>query len=386
MLDIGSPETRAATQTAEQAAAARSTTTRRKAMLGIAAAVLVAGLGYGAYDVLIGSRHVSTDNAYVGAYTASVTPMISGQVAEVGVSDAQAVRTGDILFRLDDRDARIALAQADADLAKMRRQFGRTAASGSALSAQIGARDADIARARAQMIAAQADAVKARVDYQRRSTLQRTGAVSGDELTSASSALANADAALGAARAGMAQAIATRQSAQGDLAANRALTSGVTANTNPDVLAAQARVDAARLDIARTVVRAPVSGVVTRRTIQVGQRLAAGAPAMLIVPTEQAFVDANFKEGQLAKVRPGQKVTMTSDLYGGDVVYHGRVVGFSGGTGSSFALIPAQNATGNWIKVVQRLPVRIALDPRELAKNPLRVGLSMEADVELAKD
>jgi membrane fusion protein, multidrug efflux system len=384
MLDTTSPESIADIENADKATKAKAT--RKKALIGIAGAVLLAGLGYGGYEFFVGSQHVATDNAYVGAYTATVTPMIGGQVADVAVADAQTVRKGDILFRIDDRDTRIALAQAEADLAKMRRQFGQTSASGSALSAQIGARDADIAKARAQMVAAQADVAKAQVDYQRRATLQRTGAVSGDELTSASSALANANASLGVARAGMAQAIATRQSAQGDLGANRALTSGLTANTSPDVLSAQARVDAARLDVDRTIVRAPVAGVVTRRMIQVGQRLAAGANAMMIVPTTEVFVDANFKEGQLSKVHPGLKVTLTSDLYGGGVVYHGRVVGFSGGTGASFALIPAQNATGNWIKVVQRLPVRIALDARELAKNPLRVGLSMDVDVELTKD
>jgi len=384
MLDNTSPEKLAEVAAAEKAAKAKGT--RKKALLGIASVVVLGAAGYGAYDHFIGSRHVSTDNAYVGAYTATVTPMIGGQVTDVAVGDAQTVRKGDILFRIDASDARIALAQAEADLAKMRRQFVQTSASGNALGSQVGARDADIVRARAQVVAAAADVTKAQVNFQRRQALARTGAVSGDELTSSTSSLANAQAAMATAQAGLAQAQATRQSAEGDLAANRALTSGVTASTSPDVLAAQARVDQARLDMSRTVVRAPVAGVVTRRTIQVGQRLAIGAPAMMIVPTEQVFVDANFKEGQLAKVRPGERVTLKSDLYGSDVVYHGRVTGFSGGTGSSFALIPAQNATGNWIKVVQRLPVRIALDARELAQNPLRVGLSMEADVDLAKD
>ena len=138
----------------------------------------------------------------------------------------------------------------------------------------------------------------------------------------------------------------------------------------------------ALLDLQRTVILAPVDGVVTNRQVQVGQRISAGSPVMTIVPVNSVFVEANFKEGQLSKVMPGQKVELTSDLYGKDVVYHGRVSGFSGGTGSAFALIPAQNATGNWIKVVQRLPVRIALDPAELAKHPLRVGLSMEATIE----
>jgi membrane fusion protein (multidrug efflux system) len=152
---------------------------------------------------------------------------------------------------------------------------------------------------------------------------------------------------------------------------------------NPQVLVARAERDQAQVDLDRTVMRAPVEGVVSRRDVQVGQRVQAGATLMVIAPIAEAYVDANFKEVQLAKVRPGQPVTLTSDLYGGGVKYHGHVVGFSGGTGSAFAIVPAQNATGNWIKVVQRLPVRIALDPLELARRPLRVGLSMTADIDV---
>ena len=164
--------------------------------------------------------------------------------------------------------------------------------------------------------------------------------------------------------------MSSRGAAEGDLAANQALTRGTTVGTNPDVQAAQARVDQAQLDLSRTVIRAPVDGVVTGRAVQVGQRLAPGAMIMRVVPIRQLYVDANFKEGQLAHVQPGQKVEVTSDLYGSNVVYHGTVAGFSGGTGAAFALIPAQNATGNWIKIVQRLPVRITLDPRELNAHP----------------
>ncbi|EQB09850.1 hypothetical protein L288_05415, partial [Sphingobium quisquiliarum P25] len=176
---------------------------------------------------------------------------------------------------------------------------------------------------------------------------------------------------------------ATRGAAQGQLAANDALVRGLSAETDPAVLAAKAKVENARLDLQRTVIRAPIDGVVTRRQVQVGQRVAQGTPIMTIVPLHQVYVDANFKERQLRRVRIGMPAEVISDLYGGDVVYHGKVVGFSGGTGSSMALIPAQNATGNWIKVVQRLPVRIALDPKELAAHPLRVGLSMEAEIDL---
>ena len=166
-------------------------------------------------------------------------------------------------------------------------------------------------------------------------------------------------------------------------AANEALIAGSTIDTSPEVAAAKAKLQQARLDLERTVIRAPIDGIVTNRQVQVGQRIAAGTPVMTLVPIGKVYVDANFKEGQLSKVKPGQRVELVSDLYGGDVVYHGRVAGFSGGTGSAFALIPAQNATGNWIKVVQRLPVRITLDPAELSKHPLRVGLSMEAKIDV---
>ncbi len=357
---------------------------RRKLLSIIGIAVLAALLIYGAWYFLVGSRTISTDNAYVGADTASVTPMVSGQVIEVAVADTQVVRKGDVLVRLDDSDARIALAQAEADLAKARRLFGQTAATSSALAAQVQARSAEEGRARAQLFAAQAEYAKASVDLERRRKLAPGGAVSGDELSSATSAFAAARANLDLTRAGISQAGAIRNAASGELAANNALISGTTVGSSPDVLAAQARLDLARLNLDRTVVRAPIAGVITRRAVQTGQRVASGAPLMLIVPIEQVYVDANFKEAQLARLRVGQPVTLTSDLYGSDVEFHGKVVGMSGGTGSSFALIPAQNATGNWIKVVQRLPVRVALDPRELRAHPLRVGLSMEAEIDVS--
>lgn len=364
--------------------AQKPNTLRKRLLGGIAGAVLLAGVGYGGWYVLVGSHHISTDNAYVGADTASVTPMVAAQVAGVAVSDTQTVRKGDILVQLDDSDARIALAQAEAELARARRQYGQTSATSTALAAQVDARNADIARARAQLVSAQADYEKARVDLARRQRLAPNGAVSGEELTSATNGFASAKAALELARAGVAQASSTKGAASGELAANNALISGTTAATAPEVLAAQARVAQAQLDLQRTVIRAPIDGVITRRSVQVGQRVAPGAALMLIVPVGQLYVDANFKEGQLTRVKVGQPVTLKSDLYGGDVEYHGKVVGLSGGTGSSFALIPAQNATGNWIKVVQRLPVRVALDPKELQAHPLRVGLSMDAEIDVS--
>ncbi|WP_448661941.1 HlyD family efflux transporter periplasmic adaptor subunit [Sphingomonas sp. CJ20] len=357
---------------------------RKKLLGGIGAVVLVAGIGYGAWYTLVGSHYISTDNAYVGADSASVTPMVAAQVKSVAVADTQAVRKGDVLVQLDDSDARIALAQAEAELARAGRQYGQASATSTALAAQVQAREADITRARAQLIAAQADYDRARIDLERRRKLAPNGAVSGEELTSATNAFATARANLELARAGVAQASSTRGAATGQLEANNALISGTTAKTAPEVLAAQAKVEQARLDLSRTVIRAPIDGIVTRRNVQVGQRVAPGTQLMLIVPVGQLYVDANFKEGQLTKVKVGQPVTLTSDLYGGGVEYHGKVVGLSGGTGSSFALIPAQNATGNWIKVVQRLPVRVALDPMELQAHPLRVGLSMDAEIDVS--
>jgi membrane fusion protein, multidrug efflux system len=348
-----------------------------------AAAALTAGGTY-AYSSLVGAQHVVTDNAYVGADVAQVTPLIGGPVREVLVQDAQMVRRGDVLVRLDDTDARIALARAEAALAGAERQVRSLVATDSGLAARISASLADQARAGAQIAAAQADLDKARIDLQRREALAASGAVSGDELTVARNAHNSALANLRAAQATQAQAAAGRDAAAGTRAANRALIANGDVGTNPDVLAARAAVAQARIDLARTVIRAPIDGVISKRQVQVGQRVQPGSPLMAVVPIQSAYVDANFKEVQLAKVRPGQPVELVSDLYGEDVVFHGRVVGFSGGTGAAFALVPAQNATGNWIKVVQRLPVRIALDPAQLRKHPLRVGLSMTADVRVS--
>ena len=338
--------------------------TRRLWLTRLAMVVGAAALIWGLWYLLIGRNHVGTDNAYVNAEVAQVTPLIPGQVVAVNVSDTQPVKAGDVLVRLDDANARIMYEQAAAELARVRRMFRQTSATSNALSAQLDARRADIARA-------EADYEQARIDLDRRLALQPSGAVSGEELTTARKAFA-------AARAGLAQARSNQGAAAGELAANQAMISGSTVETDPMVLAAKAKLASAQLDLDRTVIRAPVDGIVTRRQVQVGQRVAQGAPIMMIVPLDKVYVDANFKERQLRRVKPGQPATLTADIYGGGVEYHGRVVGFSGGTGSAFALIPAQNATGNWIKVVQRVPVRIALDPKELAEHPLRVGLSME--------
>lgn len=339
-----------------------------------------------AWYVMFGRNYVSTDNAYVNAEMAQITPLISGQAIEVLVKDGQAVKRGDVLVRLDPANANIAVAQADADLAEARRRFRQTVASSSALSARVVAGGADIDRARASLRDAQAGYEKASIDLQRRQALAASGGVSGEELTAARAGLASAQAALATARAGVSSAQASRLSASGELEANQALVRGSTEDTDPGVLAAKARLRNAQLDLERAVIRAPVDGIVARRQIQLGQRVNQGAPIMTIVPIGQVYIEANFKERQLRRVRVGMPAEVTVDLYGGDVVYHGRVVGIYGATGSSMALIPAQNATGNWIKVVQRLPVRIDIDPKDLREHPLRVGLSTEATIKLAGD
>ncbi|MCJ2184392.1 efflux RND transporter periplasmic adaptor subunit [Novosphingobium sp. 1949] len=357
---------------------------RKSLFAALACGVLLAAGGYFAYDHFVASRHVETDNAYVGANTAQVTPLVGGPVRDVLVDDTQRVKRGDVLVRLDDTDAKLAYARAQAQFATARRKVEGLMATDRGLAAQIASRTADQMRAKAQLVAARSDLDKAKIDLQRREALMSSGSVSGDELTIARNALATAQANLAAARATDAQMSANRDTAIGDRDASQALIARTTVETNPEVLAARAELDQARVNLERTVIRAPVDGIVSRRQVQVGQRVQPGQTLMVVVPLQAAYVDANFKEVQLAKVRPGQTVTLVSDLYGDAVRYKGRVVGFSGGTGAAFAVVPAQNATGNWIKVVQRLPVRIALDPKQLAEHPLQVGLSMTADIDLS--
>lgn len=355
---------------------------RNKMLRILALVVLAAALIWGAWYFLTQSGRVHTDNAYVGADSAVVTALVSGPVKEVRVAGTQAVKKGDILVILDDSDAKLALADAEATLRQARQRYGQAGANADAARARVSARSADVSQAQARLRDANATVAKARAELARRESIAGTGAVSGEELSAARAALASATAARDLAAAGIASAEATRGSASGDLGAAEALVRGTTIQTAPDVAAAQARFEKAELDLARTVIRAPVDGIVTNKQVQVGQRIAAGAPIMMIVPIDTAYVDANYKESQFEDIRIGQPVELTSDYYGGDVVFRGKVVGIAGGTGAAFSLIPAQNATGNWVKVVQRLPVRIALDPKELKAHPLRVGLSMEATID----
>lgn len=356
---------------------------RRKRLLTIILIiVVVAAAAWGIWYLVTQAGRVETDNAYVGADVAQVTALVSGPVAHVRVSGTQTVKKGDVLVVLDDADARVDVATAEAALVQAQQRFGQAAAQVGSARAKLASRGADIAQARARLAEANAGLERARVELARREALAGSGAVSGDELSAARAAYATARASRDLAAAGIVSAQATSASADSDVAASEALVRGTDIATAPDVAASRARLAGARLGLARTVIRAPIDGVVTNRQVQVGQRIAAGAPIMTLVPVASAYVDANFKESQLRGVKPGQRVKLTSDYYGGSVVFHGRVVGFSGGTGAAFALIPAQNATGNWVKVVQRLPTRIALDPYELRMHPLRVGLSMTATID----
>lgn len=354
---------------------------RKKLFLILGLAVLKLGAGYYGYTWM-NSGEIETDNAYVGADTASITPLVTGHVARVLVSDSESVRAGQPLVILDQTDARLALAEAEAAYDQARRRVAGYQATSRQLSAQIAMRGADASRASAEIASAAAAVERTRLEFTRRTTLAETGAVSGEELSGARSAYDQARAGLAAAQAARSQASASQAAAAGQRDANEAMIAGAGIDGNPEVEAARARLERARLDLQRTIVRAPVAGIVARRQVQVGQRVAPGAALMSVVPIQNAWVDANFTEGELAEVRPGQRVELHADLYGEDVIFHGTVMGLGGGTGSAFALIPAQNATGNWIKVVQRVPVRIHLNPDELARHPLRVGLSMTARID----
>ena len=332
---------------------------RRKLWLAIATGVfVVVGAAYGAYWAKVLRYSQSTDDAYVNGNVVQITPQISGTVVSIGADDTQFVKAGQQLVRLDQADAKVALDQAEAQLAKTVREVRNLFATTAQLQASVEVRQTDLATAQN--------------DLERRAQLGKSGAVSGEELQHAREAVKAAQSALSA--------------AQQQLVANRARIDHTTLEDHPDVRNAAAAVRNAYLNYARTVLPAPVSGYVARRNVQLGQRVGPGAMLMAVVPLDQVWVDANFKEPQLAGMRVGQPVTLTADLYGNSIRYHGKVAGFGAGTGSAFSLLPAQNATGNWIKIVQRVPVRIALDPHELAANPLQIGLTMKAEVNVRND
>lgn len=329
---------------------------RRRAMILFTVLLLLALAGYGIWKLFFAGHTETTDDAYVAGNVVQVTPQVAGTVLAIHADDTERVRAGMPLIELDRRDAEVALDQAKAQLAQAVREVRTLYANSAALQASAALRAADLERARD--------------DLRRRQELAGTGAVSREEIEHAKSAVAGARSALEAARQ--------------QLASNQVLTDRTSLATHPAVQRAAAQVEAAYLAHARSVIPAPIDGYVARRAVQVGQRVAPGAPLLSVVPLDSLWVDANFKEVQVASMRVGQPVVLHSDLYGSDVVFHGKVVGLSAGTGSAFSLLPAQNASGNWIKVVQRIPVRVALDPKELAEHPLRIGVSMEATVDVA--
>ena len=355
---------------------------RKRLIIGFVVALVVIGLLWWIWKAFLAPSTEETDNAYTNVELSQVTPLTGGPVKAVNVVNTQAVQAGQVLVVLDDTDQRLAVNQAAAALEAARRKVRQVIANDASLAGQVSMQEAAIETARANLVEAQSNLDKANLDVKRRRILAGPGAISAQELSDSLTLQRNAQAALTEARSKLKQAEAGASAATGARVANRALFDDTTIETNPEVLAAKARLDAAQVDLSRTVIRAPVAGVVDQRKVDVGQRVQAGVPVMVVVPINSMYVDANFKEGQLRDVKPGQPVKLTSDLYGSNVVYHGRVQGFGGGSGSAFAAIPAQNTTGNWIKVVQRLPTRIALDPKELQQHPLRVGLSMTVTVD----
>ena len=343
---------------------------RKKVLLSMLGVVLVAGLGWTAYEWLVASHYESTDNAYVQGNVIQITPQIGGTVMAILADDTDFVKAGQPLVKLDPADARVALDQAQANLAQAVRQVRSVYANNDSLKAQIVWRETDVAKA-------QSEIGRATEDLNRRQLLVQSGAVSREELQHAQTQLASAKTALAAAQAGV-------TAAREQLTSNQVMTSGISIDKHPVVMAAAAKMREAWLASQRAALPAPVDGFVAKRTVQLGQRVAAGTPMMSIIPLDQLWVDANLKEVQLRNIRIGQPVKLTADLYGKKVEYNGRVAGLGMGTGAAFALLPAQNATGNWIKVVQRVPVRVALDAAQLKQNPLRVGLSMEATVDVS--
>ena len=345
-------------------------TIRRRGLTLIASAVLIGGLAWGGWHWLHGRHHQNTDNAYVAGNVVQITPQMGGTVVAIGADDTDFVKAGQVLVKLDGADARVALDQAEAQLAQTVREVRTLFANNSTLKAQVQTREADLSRM-------QTDAARAQQDLQRRAPLVASGAIGKEEFQHAQAQATSAQSAVAAAQSAV-------TAAREQLSASQTQTDGTTVPAHPNVQRAAAKVREAFLALQRLELLAPMDGHVAKRGVQLGQRVPAGAPLMTLVALNQLWVDANFKESQLDSIRIGQPVEMEADVYGTQVVYHGTVVGLGAGTGAAFALLPAQNATGNWIKIVQRVPVRIAIDAKDLADHPLRVGLSMEVRIDTA--
>ena len=342
-------------QTTSPDAAAAAPSRRGKLLRGLLFVVLILLAAFAAWYYFLGRWAEETDDAYVGGNQVQITPQITGTVVSIAADDGMKVEQGQLLVQLDPADTEVAMQQAQANLASTVRQVRGLYRSAEGAQAELNARMVSVKRARE--------------DFDRRRDLAASGAISNEELAHARDELAAAEAAVAGSRETVER--------------SRALIDDTVIATQPDVQAAAAQLRQAYLNNARAGIVAPVTGYVARRSVQVGQRVQPGAALMAVVPAEQMWVDANFKETQLRHMRLGQEVELRSDLYGSDVTYKGRITNLGLGTGSAFSLLPAQNASGNWIKIVQRVPVRIAVDAKQLAEHPLRLGLSMKAEVNL---
>ncbi len=328
---------------------------RRFWFLILGAVVLIGAIAYGVYWLLYLRYFESTDDAYVAGNVVTITSKENATVLALHADNTQTVKQGQLLVEMDPAVATVNLQATEANLARVvrtvRAQFSRTDAS-----------DAELNQARVNL-------AQARGDYERRQKAFSTESVSAEELAHARDAVAAAQAAV--------------RTAEGSLHQSRATIEGADVAHNPDVLAAEAQLRAAAIVYGHMRIIAPLDGVIAQRTVQAGQQVAAGTPLMAVVPLSSVWIDANFKEVQLARMRVGQPVTVKADIYGGGVTYHGHIEGLGAGSGSAFALLPPQNASGNWIKIVQRVPVRVALDADDLRDHPLRVGLSVTVDADV---
>lgn len=328
---------------------------RKLWLIGLLVLLILGGLGTWAWYSLVGRWYESTDDAYVNGNVVEITPLVTGTVTSIGADDGDLVHAGQVLLQFDPADSQVALQSAQANLARTIRQVRGLYSNVDSLKAQLQTRQAELR--------------KAQQDFNRRKVLAESGAIAGEELSHARDDLSVAQAAVNSARQ--------------QLSTSAALVDDTVVASHPEVMAAAADLRQAYLAHARTTLVAPVTGYVAKRSVQLGQRLQPGTATMAVIPLDQVWIDANFKETQLRQMRIGQPVEITADLYGSDVTYSGTVDSLGAGTGSAFALLPAQNATGNWIKIVQRVPVRIHLNPDQLKDHPLRIGLSTVVDVDL---
>ena len=344
-----------------------SNSTRQKGLTVIAGAVLIGALSYSAWQWFNARNIESTDNAYVMGNVVQITPQIAGTVVAIRVDEADRVNSGQVLIKMDPSDTKLAFDQAAEQLAQSTREVSALLINNNVLEEQVKIKQSELERVQHEL-------QKSQDDLSRRTLVASIGGVGKEELEHASKQVEVSKNLLSSAQAAL-------QSAKDQLLANRTLTQSATLADHPTLKRAASKLSEAALATQRSQLVSPIDGHVAKRFVQLGQRVSPGTPLMTLVNLDQLWVEANFKEVQLRNIRIGQEVELTADVYGSQVVYHGKVLGLGSGTGAAFSLLPAQNATGNWIKIVQRVPVRIALDPKELKQNPLRSGLSMDVGV-----